>query len=93
MTHLLPAILLPIAIDLATCVLALRSNRRGGPSGIPLVTLVLYGYVIFNTPTLSIASKTIAAIVSLVLHILLVFLIPYADSRMIRSVHRSGNQP
>jgi hypothetical protein len=64
-------------IDFFTCYLELRRNKHGsGASGFPVITLLLYGLLIFYSPLEGFYQKLLAFLVAVVVHTLLVFVIP-----------------
>ena len=77
---------LPLLIDLFTCFLAIRRNHKGsGPSGLPGVTLVLYGLIILNLNAVNLFEKVYLFGGVAGVHFLLVFVIPTMDRHL---VHR-----
>jgi len=77
-------LLLPLAIDVVTCVLGVIRNRRPAPSGFPGVTLVLYAWFIFIAWEAGVALKLLAMSAAVLLHGLLVFAVPALDNRYLR---------
>lgn len=74
--------IVPILIDCITCFLALRSNRiPESPSGLPVVTLFIYGLIILYIPTIGTSEKLLYAMYAVAFHILIVFILPYLDQK------------
>ena len=81
---------IPVSIDIVSCILQLRRTRRGsGPSGLPLVTIVLYVVVILGAQILSLPMKLLALIIAVGLHLALVFGLPTLD----RALRAKSNTP
>lgn len=81
MYRILIVLLLPFSIDLFSCYLALQRNRhKKGASGFPLITIFLYGLIIFNYRSGIYFKLLLLALTSLV-HWVLLYLIPSLHSQ------------
>ena len=68
----------PLLIDFFTCFLSLRRIQKGtGPSGLPVVTLFIYGIFIFNAKFLDLYVRILVFFLCILVHVFIVFLIPY----------------
>jgi len=84
MSKLIVVLCVPLAIDMFTCYLSLRSNRReGSPSGVPIINLFLYSLIIYYSPELGTLAKAFAFLIAVITHILIVFLVPMLDHRLL----------
>jgi hypothetical protein len=82
MIKLLIVLCIPLAIDLFTCYLELKRNKRGsGASGLPIVTLFLYGLIIIYSPFANFYQKILTFILAIIIHILIVVVIPNIDAK------------
>jgi hypothetical protein len=80
-SRLLLSFCFPGAIDLLSCYLAVKRNHGGrGASGFPLVTLFLYGILVSQAEA-DWPLKALFFALALFIHVTLLFLIPYLDSR------------
>ncbi len=69
--------LIPVAIDTFSCGLGVRRAWQGsGPSGLPVVTIPLYGLIGYAVTDQSLGGATAALVAGAVVHGLLVFAIP-----------------
>ena len=77
---------IPLAIDILSCALGVRRAFKGrGPSGVPVITLFLYGYLIWSHPTLSPSAKAGFMTVAICIHVLLVFIVPMVVAKARRA--------
>lgn len=76
------ALCFPLLIDVFLCGLQLRRNRKGAgaASTVPILTLFFYALLIIYCP-LNLIQKLLAFFASVVIHILLLFVIPYYDAK------------
>ena len=73
----LVVLIIPFGIDVFFCVLsARRALRKNGASGVPIVTLFLYGYLIFTSSSLSYSVMAALFIIAVCVHLILLFVIP-----------------
>ncbi len=78
---LLIVLLLPLFIDLFSCYLSLQRNyNKKGASGFPLITMFLYGLIVFYSP-LGIYFKLLFFALTFLVHWLLLDLIPSLHSQ------------
>ncbi len=79
--RLLIGLLLPFSIDLFSCYLALQRNRnKKGASGFPLITMFLYGLLVFNYRS-GIYFKLLLFALTFLVHWVLLYLIPSLHSQ------------
>ena len=81
MSKLLIILIFPLSIDVLSLYLSLKKNRRGrGASGFPIITLFIYGLLIFHASYPSnISIKVLLCLLTFLIHITLVFVIPLID--------------
>ncbi len=69
--------LVPLAIDTFSCGLGVRRARQGsGPSGLPVVTIPLYGLIGYAVSNQSPGGALAGLVAGAIIHGLLVFAIP-----------------
>jgi hypothetical protein len=77
-----------LVVDLVSGVLAvLRVVRGRGASGVPLVSLLIYGCVLFSIPSPSTPRSTrfLALSLAALAHVAIVFVVPYLCRAAVRS--------
>ena len=85
MSKILLAFIFPIAIDLFSLYLSLRKNRKGkGASGLPIVTLAIYGLIAFGAPYSNFYWRILLLLVGIFIHVTLVFLLQEMDRRILQ---------
>ena len=74
---------IPSVVDILSCGFDVRRAIKGsGASGVPIVTFILYGPIIWMAPFVSVPIKIYVSFVAILVHVLLLFVIPNFVERL-----------